>query len=285
MVRSTPKAMALGAMIKAARERVSPRLSQRALEKRLGLGVGQVSRIESGERPPDPELTDTILTALGVTGPDRDRALALAQDDPGADGGGSAWLAVGIPAQRDQLDALLQIEQQSIQITEVSPLVVPGLLQVGSYTRSIMRSGGVPESSIETRVAIRMGRRDVLTRANPVRFTAFVGDQVLRQQFGGPDVMREQLEHLLKMAALPNVDLRFFDLDQHWHAGHAGAFTVLQLTNSKSVIHLEFQASGLFVEQPEQVEAFTSAVEKVTEVSASADQTSALITDALRHIE
>ncbi|MBB5800400.1 transcriptional regulator with XRE-family HTH domain [Saccharothrix ecbatanensis] len=283
MVRSTPKAMALGALIKAGREAVEPPLSQRALERQVGLGVGAMSRIESGERPPDVELTAALLGALGVTGPDRERALALAREEP--DDASLAWLAVDLPGQRQQLHALLKIEQLAGAIVDISPLVVPGLLQVGGYARSIMRRGGVPDDEIETRVAIRMGRRDVLTRSAPVQFTAAIGAGVFRQRFGGPAVMREQLEHLLKMAQLPNVELRAVPTDDEWNPALAGAFSLITISAAKSVVHLENQTSGLFLEQPEEIAAFDRAATEALNVAMSADQTSALIDDALRQID
>ncbi|WP_189223699.1 helix-turn-helix domain-containing protein [Saccharothrix coeruleofusca] len=279
MVRSSAKGMALGTKLRGVREESG--LSQRALARKLGVDSGTMSRAESGERPPDAELTAAILGALGVTGARRDEIMALARDDVAA---GSAWLAIGLPEQRVQLDALLQMEQLSTEIVDVSPLVVPGLLQVSGYTRAIMRAAEVPNTEIETRVAIRMGRRDVLTRANPTRLTALIGAQVFRQRIGGPEVMRDQLEHLLKMAEQDNVELRAFPVDDMWHDAFAGAFSMLKIDRAKSVVHLENTASGLFLQEPEDVKVFESAVNRVLAVSMSEDQTRELIAREARRV-
>lgn len=280
MVRSTTKAMALGRKLKSVREATGT--SQRALAKRLGVDSGTMSRAESGERPPDVELTAAILGALGVTGARRDEIMALARDDTTS---GTAWVAVGMPEQRVQLDALLQLEQMACEIVDVSPLVVPGLLQVSGYTRGIMRAGAVPKTEIETRVAIRMGRRDVLTRANPVRFTALIGERVFRQRIGGPEVMREQLDHLLRMSRADNVEIRAFPIDADWHDALDGAFTILTIGPGEAVVHLENRASGVFVQEPEDVAAFQSAVERVLGVSMSADRTAELIERMAHELE
>ena len=101
MVRSTPRAMALGARIRDVRTKAG--LSQRGLDAKLELGVGSTTRIESGERPPDAQLTARILGALDVNGPAYDEIMALAREDAPD---GPAWLAVGLPEQAAQLDAL-----------------------------------------------------------------------------------------------------------------------------------------------------------------------------------
>ncbi|WP_433274246.1 helix-turn-helix domain-containing protein [Actinosynnema sp. CS-041913] len=262
MIRSTAKAMALGAKIRAAREAAG--LNQREVCRRTGIHPGTMTRHESGERPPSEEAAAAILDALGVEGPEREEILELARDEPAT---GSAWLAVGLPEQRVQLDALLQIEQLATEIIDVSPLVVPGLLQVSGYTRAIMRGSAVPESEIETRVAIRMGRRDILTRARPVRYTALVGNYVSRQEFGDPAVRTEQAEHLRKMSELPNVDFRVFPIDSGWHAALAGPFSLITISDGETIVHLENHASGLFIQDRETVAVFQGVVEQVAELS------------------
>ncbi|MBB5957900.1 transcriptional regulator with XRE-family HTH domain [Saccharothrix tamanrassetensis] len=262
MIRSTAKAMALGTKLRAVREAAG--VGQRELARLTGIHAATMNRYESGERPPSEEATILILDTLGVVGPECDEILELVRDDPAK---GSAWLAVGLPEQRVQLDALLQIEQLATEIIDVSPLVVPGLLQSSGYTRAIMRGGAVPESEIETRVAIRMGRRDVLTRSRPVRYTALMGNHVMRQQFGGPAARVEQLDHLRKMAELPNVELRIFPIDAGWHAALHGPFSLITIGGSETIVHLENHASGLFIQEKDMVAVFQEVVERVTEIS------------------
>ncbi|MBY8854809.1 DUF5753 domain-containing protein, partial [Saccharothrix sp. MB29] len=66
------------------------------------------------------------------------------------------------------------------------------------------------------------GGRGGLPRHDPVRYTAVIGEGVLSQRFGDPEVMREQLSHLLKMGAEPHVDLRVMPSATDWHPGHVG---------------------------------------------------------------
>lgn len=272
MVRNTPKAMALGTRLRAARE--AKNLSQRTLAKQLGIDNSVLSRHETGERPPGPEEVAGILAVLGVNGAERDEIIDLARDPSG-----TTWLAVSLPEQRVQLAALLDFEQLAATIIDVAPLVVPGLLQTSNYTRAIMRTGNtVADNEVETRVAVRMGRRDVLTRDKaPVQFTALIGEGALRQMVGGPEVMAAQLQFLLKMGALPNVDIRAVPFATSWHPGLDGPFTLLTIDKTTSVVHLENRRSGLFLQEQEDVAAYKEAVDEVLHVAMSTEQTAALI--------
>lgn len=271
MVRNTPKALALGARLRAVREAKEPKQSQRDVAKKLGINSSVMSRYESGERPPGPEDVAAILAVLGVNGAERDEIVDLARDT-----GGTSWLAVSLPDQRAQLAALLDFEQMATRIVDVAPLLIPGLLQTASYARAIMREGEVPDDEVETRVAVRVGRRDILTRSEPTELLALVGEHALRAMIGSPRVMAEQMEHLLKMATLPNVDLRIVPVDSPWHPGSEGPFVVLS-SESTSLVHLENRRSGLFLQDDDDLSAYQEAVEKELTVALDAEQTAALI--------
>jgi len=270
MVRNTPKAMALGAKLRAAR--VSKKLSLRELAKLVGSEHTSLSRYELGERSPTPEQAAAILAVLGVNGAAADEAIALARDTTG-----TSWLAIGLPDLRSQMSALLEVEQITTRIVDVSPLLIPGLLQTGPYARQIMRLGGAPDDEVETRVAVRIGRRDILVRDNPAHLTALIGEPVLHQMIGGPRVMEGQLTHLLRMAERPNIDIRVIPGDADWHHGLEGPFVILTIDQNTSLVHLENRRSGLFLQEEGDLAAYQDAAEKVLNVAMSAEQTAALI--------
>jgi len=266
---TTPKAMALGAKIRSVREDAD--LSQRGAAKKLGIANSTMSRIESGETPPTPEELADMLKTLGATETETEEILELASDTSG-----NAWLAVTLPEQRAQLSALLDFEQMATRITSVAPLLIPGLLQSSGYARAVMRAAGVPDDEIETRVAVRMGRRDILTRAEPANLLAIIGENVLRRPIGGTRTLAEQLDHLLKMAELPNITVRVTPDDANWHPALYGPFLLLE-NSTTSLVHLENQRSGLFLNDDGDLAAYMEAVETTLSVALDAEQTSALI--------
>ncbi|MBP2336283.1 hypothetical protein JOF41_002461 [Saccharothrix coeruleofusca] len=279
MVGTSPKAVALGAQLRAVRE--ARDIGLRAFAKRAGTDHSTLSRVESGERPPTPEQVATYVRLLGVDGAERDRLVEMARDTDGA-----PWLAISLPERQAQLSALLTFEQLADRIVTVEPLLVPGLLQTSSYIRAVMRSGDVPTDEVELRVAIRLGRQEVLSRErNPVRYTAFIGASALRHTIGGPSVMVDQLRHLLKVAEWPNVTLHVIPDDVGWHPGLEGGFVIVGLEAAMNVVHIENRRSGLFLRDKEDIAVYQDAVEKVLEVALTPDRTIEFIIRIAEKIE
>lgn len=79
--------------------------------------------------------------------------------------------------------------------------LIDGLLQTEAYARAVLRGGNtyVRLTETEQRVAVRMARQRRLTEEPPLRITAIFGEGAIRQQVGGPEVMRAQLEHLARL--------------------------------------------------------------------------------------
>lgn len=281
MVRNTPRAIALGQRLRAARN--AKGMSLRILAEQVGIEHTALGRFELGERSPSPEQVAAILAVLGVNGPAATDVIELSRDTSGA-----AWLAIGLPEQRTQMAALLEIEQMAKAIVSVSPLLVPGLLQTGPYVRAIMRAAGVPEGEVETRVAVRLGRRDILTRENAVHFTALICEPVLTQMIGDARVMAGQLDHLLKMAAQPNIDLRIVPQSAGWHPALEGPFVILTIDEATSMVHLENRRSGLFLQEGDDLAAYKAAAEMVLQLAMSPARTAELIksaADGIKRIE
>ncbi|MFE9422913.1 DUF5753 domain-containing protein [Kitasatospora sp. NPDC006697] len=103
---------------------------------------------------------------------------------------------------------------------------VPGLLQAPRYARALLAAGMhtvVPAADapvvgeLEARTAFRLGRADILARENPPFLWAIIEEAVLLRPIGGREAMREQLDHLLAIADLPNVSIQVapFALAEH----------------------------------------------------------------------
>lgn len=275
---TTPKGRALGAELRQARERAD--LSIRELARRLETNHTNLSRIESGERPPAPEVVASILTALGVNGAGQEQILELSRDTDG-----SYWISVGMPEQELQLAALLDFERTTQHITDVSPLLIPGLLQTSDYVRAIMTTAGRPAHEVETRAAVRTGRREVLTRDEPVNFTAYIGEPALRQHIVGRDAMATQLRHVLTLAEMDHVTVHVIPEETAWHPGLEGAFSLLDFAAGDPIVHLETRRSGLFLGEENDVRAYRQAVGKVREIAMSPQDSRGLIAGIANRME
>lgn len=272
------RAAALGAELKRAR-RVRG-VTQAQLAEAIQVTRPTVSRYEDGTRFPDLDMVFRICEALNL---DDDAAADLVERVREGDRG--PWLAVTIHEQQRQLNELLAREREAVVIWNIAPLLVPGLLQTSDYARAIMVGAEVPEDQIETRVAVRVGRREALKRPKPVRLVALINEPVLRQMIGGPEVMAAQLRHLLDASKWPNVDLRIVPNTSDWHPGLEGPFVVDEFADGTAIVHLETRSSGLFLHEAMHVAPYRAAADKVLGVAMSAAESAALIAREAERIE
>jgi transcriptional regulator with XRE-family HTH domain len=274
VVSKTPKGLRLAAALRAAREKAG--LTLRDLADLVGRDSGGLSRYETGDRTPKPEVVAQLLTAMGVRGSTFDEMMTLAYDTdaPG-------WVAWTLPAQRQHLAALVDAEQNSSRIDVASPDLFPGLLQEKSYMTAIMSGGGVPADEVVTRVAIRLGRRDVLLRSAPAVLTAFIGEPALHWLIGGPDVMASQFRYTLAQGAQPNVDVRVVPFRAGWQPLLDGAFTVMD----GAIIHMETRKSGVFLHEGDDVRIYLDAFERIRETSCDSGESRRMLATRLAELE
>ena len=114
------------------------------------------------------------------------------------------------------------------------------------------------EASIERYIAMRLERQKRLADGK-LRLHLIIDESVLRREFGGPEVMRGQLEHLIKMSKLRRVSLQV--LPERGQPGINGGFTILEFPeeDDPTVVYIEHDAGALTLEKPTQVRQYTRA--------------------------
>ena len=173
-----------------------------------------------------------FLDAVDVRGANRDRLLRLAYDidEP-------VWWesGVGLPA---QLTELIDAEQRAVCITEVSEVLIPGLLQIPDYARALFLATGVPADRVDRLIAARLARQGVLHRAEPTRYVVLLDEAALCRAVGGPAVMAAQLNAVQAMCREPDISLHVVPFAQGAHTGLDGPFLLLEFVRSLSLIHI-----------------------------------------------
>lgn len=279
---ATPKSRALGAQLRRERERAFPTRSLRKVaEDVLGRHASVVSRAENGERPPPSEEAARWLTLYGTSGQRYDEIMALtkAPDAP-------LWRAVTMPDQRQQLAAVAVLETGAPRITQVSPYLIPGLLQRRDYTRALMEDTGLPPDEVALRVSVRVGRADaMLNEEPPTEYLAFIGEAALNQRIGGRNVLIAQLRHLLERTARPNVTVRVLPFGIGWHPATEGPFVVIESREHGPVVHLETRRSGLFLHREADVAEYEDAIRMVGEMALTVAESTDMVRQYLVRLE
>lgn len=269
-------AIELGEQLKA--HRAAAKLTLRALEQKVGISNTRLSFWENGHRLPSEKDLTAVLEALGVEGDDRERLLAMrrAAEGPGV-------LLAGTTTIGAQLSKLIEQEGVARRITEVAPLLVPGLLQTAEYAGAIL--GRYPD--VDVRVRLRRGRQEIITRSqDPVEFHALLNVDVFAHHIAKPHVIADQMRHLLTMAELPNVTLQLVDsTDAGYTPMLAGPFMLLEFDTAPTVVHLEHHSASASLWEESDVRSFETAVEEITEAAMTPDRTSEVIEELLNGME
>jgi transcriptional regulator with XRE-family HTH domain len=243
------------------RLRTAAGLTTRALGAHVGASHSNISNWEKGSRLISEDRLSALLDVLKPQSDDeRERLLGLRRQ---AEARGD--LTAGAPAIGPRLARLIEQEQVARKITDVALALIPGLLQTSGYARAIL--GEDPDR--DTKVALRMGRRDVLTRSiQPVELHALIDEGALIRPIAAPDVMRDQLSHLLKMSELPNVTIQLVPSTSQGFSPHlVGAFILLEFPTAGPVVHLEHHWASVSLWEPEDVRHFAEAVELVAKMA------------------
>jgi transcriptional regulator with XRE-family HTH domain len=274
---STAAMRELGAQLRQFRQGAD--LSLRELQDRVGFSNSKISLWENGHRLPSLTDLERVLDELQVSGDDRERLLGLRQaasDTPGV-------IASGEPGIGPQLAQLIDYEERAARIVYWAPLLIPGLLQTSAYTRAVM--GSAPSS--ETRVKLRAGRQNILTRRrNACELHAILDSEVLIRPVAPSDVMIDQLHFLLDMAKRPNITLQIVSSTRPgYHPGLAGPFELIEFPTARPVLHLEHHWSSLTLWEEEDVKAFMDASGMIQQAAMTPADSAGVIEDIVNGME
>jgi transcriptional regulator with XRE-family HTH domain len=269
----------LGAQLLQARKRAG--LNQRELAKAAGFPAhSKISDIENGHRLVSIEEYESLLDALGITGLDeRERIFGLAAqaaEEPGR-------LSVGPAVINETLVELIDHERAARSITAAGPLLLPGLLQTTDYARRIYGDS----SEAGPRVALRAGRRDILTRRNPVQLNALLDSEALLRPVLPPAELVHQLQHILDLAARSNVTVQIVQSTvTDYHPMLSGQFELIEFPTASPIVLLDHYHASVFLRDPSDVAVYVEAAEYLcNEVAMSPEASLRLIAEIVNGME
>jgi transcriptional regulator with XRE-family HTH domain len=206
------------------RRRTAVGLTQAQLGELVFCSDSQVSAIETGMKPPTAPYLTAVDKALDTGGYFATLWNELVKGDAAP-----IWLREWI-----------QIEREATALRWYEHAFVPGLLQTEAYAR-------------DQRVAARMDRQAVLAREPSPRLFVVLDEMVVRRACGGPDVMAEQLEHLLTCAEQPHIQVQIVPLSAGIYSGLAGAFILADLPDGSRAGCVDHQLESQTTGQPDAI--------------------------------
>lgn len=240
--------------------------------------IRRMEKAEVGLRIP---YVEKLLRTYGVTQPDEIEgfvSLAREANQPG-------WWHRYRDVLPEWFSAFVSLESESELIRAYEPHYVPGLLQTPGYARAVLRAGlpHADEEEIERQVALRMERQAVLGRAEPPLLWVVIDETVLRRPIGTPDVMAEQIDHLIKATELPYVKLQIMPFSAGSHSAMYGPFHLFRFPVDElpDVACTESLVGAAYYDQRDDVSTFLEALDRMCGQAAPLKRTPSLL-DALR---
>ncbi|MFF9331818.1 helix-turn-helix domain-containing protein [Streptomyces albogriseolus] len=242
-------------------------LSQDQAARSVGFSGAKLSRIESGKgrRPPAETDVRALLELYGTDDYEASVLLKLLQraGEPGW------WQRYDKRLMPEWFDRLVGLQEAAATIRTFEIQYVPGLLQTADYTRAVVERGlpNAPASEVQRRVELRMRRAQLLLREDAPQLWAVIDESVLLRVLGDRAVMRDQLDHLARMAARPNVTLQIVPLNVSNASAPAIPVTYLRFggLDLPDVVYLEHIRSANFLEDRDETEEYRIVLDRLAD--------------------
>ncbi|GAA5071696.1 helix-turn-helix transcriptional regulator [Thermocatellispora tengchongensis] len=243
--------------------------------KHLDCSPSRISRWETAQRGVQAPLVRQLCQLYGITDQQQiDSLLNLARNAKR-----HGWWQ-----EFDDLDLTpyIELEAKAAAISNYETSIIPSLVQTEDYAVAIIR-GSLPrikDSVLKTRVEARMERRQrILHQENPPDYWILLDEAALHRHVGGPDVMREQLEQLLRYAEKPDITLQVIPYTEGAHMGMNAAFILLEIPEPgiSDTVYIESLLGGIYYEKPTEVDKFREALDHLRAIALNPQRSQDLI--------
>lgn len=243
----------------------------------LGVQPPTISKMELGRQPRIRQANVRALCQLyGVGQPEVDTLLRLVRE-----ANERGWWVAYSDTVPDWFKDYVGLESDASEIWSYNAELVHGLLQTKDYMRAVClawRPDSTPEE-LEKIIRFRLARQERLSHNHPPKLRFVMSEAAARIVVGGPEVMREQLRHLVDESRRPNISLRIVPFTAGAHAAMISPFMMLRFdeTLEMDAVYLENELGAIYLERPGDLQHYTQVFEQVSSKALSEDETRELL--------
>ncbi len=241
---------------------------------RLLVSPSKVSRVETGQRGASARDIRDFAELYRLSDDERHVLTELA-----AEGKQRAWWQpFNVP-----YSTYVGLEAEAVSIRDFALAIVPGLLQTERYAVTMIQAIAPWRSDADVRQQARArAERQARVLRSPGQvpgFTTVIDEAALRRQVGSPDIMHEQLAALRASTEMPNITLRIVPFGAGALPVGTNKFIILGFgrPSMPDVVYLESLTGELILDRDNDVQQYTDAFERVSELSLSPDDSRRLI--------
>ncbi|GAA3014883.1 helix-turn-helix transcriptional regulator [Streptomyces lactacystinicus] len=178
-------------------------VTPKSLAATIGTDLPKISQMENGKSGISAErLRIWALTCGCADGPYLDALLTMTQDRR------KYWWDGYRGRLPNAIIDIAEMEHHASSLSILNSTFIPGLLQTPEYAAAVFeRLPPQYRQEADVRKAFRIRRQQIFVD-HPKPYSAFLHESALRMQFGGPEVLRDQLRSLLENSERPGVEIR-----------------------------------------------------------------------------
>ncbi|MER7533978.1 helix-turn-helix transcriptional regulator [Streptomyces sp. NPDC097704] len=228
---------AFGEVVKVFRKRAG--LTQEQFAPLVGYSVPMIASIEQGRRLPSKEFVDRAEEVLEAFGVIKAAAKHLTRR-----AGLAKWF-----------EGWAELEPLAVTLYTYENRLVPGLLQTPAYARTLFEEQipAMSDDKIESNLVRRVERASILRERPETIFSFIIEEHALRRQVAGPEIMREQIDHILDVCERRNIDIQVMPQSRGYHAGLGGPLCLLETEENAWYAYSEGQGTGQLITDPKVV--------------------------------
>lgn len=266
--------------LKQARE--ASKLTQDSVAEALDWSVSKVNRIEQGKSGISVTDLKALLDQYGITEATRVAELvdlARATRRP-------AWMGKYRGLLPKGFAQFIELESAATRCRYVQTSVIPGMLQTRAYATAIVAAGGEIPEDVQRGVDIRMHRQVLIGADGPDMFF-IIDESALHRVVGGPEVMREQLAHIKKLAATDQMTVQIVPFGAGLHPAMKGSFSILEISEDEEDYSLfleELYRPSTLQDDPEVVREYLAYFFQLEKFALPASDTPRVIDERLEHL-
>jgi hypothetical protein len=179
------------------------------------------------------------------------------------------------------------LESAALSIRDFDPGVFPGLLQTPNYARAVHEGAfpRLPDEVIEQRIEVRRRRQQVLDAHPAPELNVIVDEAVLHRLVGGPEVMAQQLGHVIEASERDNVSVRVIPYSAGAYPALDSTFVLLEFQQHRpNVVYVEGLAGYFYLKRPEEVEFYEEVYKQLSGIAMSTCESIRLMADVQAEI-
>ncbi|MFC0040791.1 Scr1 family TA system antitoxin-like transcriptional regulator [Actinomadura rayongensis] len=258
---------------------VVPRLTARALASACGWHESKVSKIEAGKQGVS---DDDIRAWCRVCGTE-EQADGVIRLNRRADKSYVEWRRAMRGGLTNVQDSFTPLWSRTRHFKVYEPGVIPGLCQTAAYGKAILDVVARfyrLAADVEEAAAARAERTRLLAEHGR-RFAFLVEETALRSRIGAPEMMAEQLGHLLTIAVQPNITFGVIPMNAERPLYPVEGFWIYD----DAEVLVETVSAQLNIVDFHEVRLYVQTFEELAAIAAFGAEARALIADALTTLD